>query len=315
MTARRVGILLFILAVVAPCLGIDNGAVLTAAEYRADLDRVLSATEHLETPGPQIPELVSSLPSAWRVHTDRGNFDVSTEWLRNNLGQLEKKYDGDLVSKIRDRLASQRADLEAYQENRHDDSEQRALVTRILDRSEIGSIHGPTWSDRLKQRLVQFLIRLLGRAITSSMVSNIGKYFVYALMAIAFLALSYWVFKSIRNSARVESILPESLPVSAREWTVWLAEAREAAQRGNWRDAIHLAYWAGISLLESQGVWRPDSARTPREYLRLMSSANEHRPTLTALTRKFELVWYGGQPADAQAFSQTLAELEKLGCR
>jgi hypothetical protein len=105
------------------------------------------------------------------------------------------------------------------------------------------------------------------------------------------------------------------MPVSARGWRIWLAEARAAAQSGNWRDAVHLAYWAGISLLETQGAWRPDSARTPREYLRLIPEANPHRPTLSSLTRKFELVWYGGQPADEQVFAQTLEELEKLGCR
>jgi hypothetical protein len=259
--------------------------------------------------------LINSLPLAWHVNTDRGSFDISTEWLRADLEQLEKEYDRDLVNQIRDRLTSQRADLNAFLQNSHDDSAQRALAGRILNRSEFSNIHGPTWSDRLKQRFIEFLIRLLGKAITFSMISNIGKYLVYALMTVAFLALAYWVIKSVRNSAKVETIFPESLPISAREWPVWLAEAREAAQRRNWRDAIHLAYWAGISLLESQGVWRPDSARTPREYLRLMPSANEHRPTLAALTRKFELVWYGGQEADGHTFSQTLADLEKLGCR
>jgi hypothetical protein len=134
-------------------------------------------------------------------------------------------------------------------------------------------------------------------------------------MILAFLALTYWVYRSIRTTAKVETILPEPLPVSAREWRVWLADAREAARLGNWQDAIHLAYWAGISFLESQGVWRPDVARTPREYLRLMPTANEHRPVLAALTNKFERVWYAGQAADSQAFSQTLEELEKLGCR
>jgi|SRR5215470_10867324 len=315
MSASRLATLLLALAVAGPCLGADNATVRTAAEYRAELDRVLSATEHLDTPGPQIPELINSLPTSWHVSTGQGSFDVSTEWLRENLGQLEKKFDPDVVKTIRDRLGSQRTDLDAYLENPSDDSEQRAVAARILGQSEFSDVHGPTWSDRLKRRFIEFLIRLLGKAITSSMISNVGKYFIYGLMLIAFLALVYWVYKSVRTSAQVETIFPESLPISAREWTVWLAEAREAAQNGNWRDAIHLAYWAGISLLESQGVWRPDSARTPREYLRLMPSTNTQHPTLAALTRQFELVWYGGQEADSQAFSNTLAELEKLGCR
>jgi hypothetical protein len=314
MIKSRTCILLMALIVVVPCLGVSSPADLTPDQYRAELDHLLVVTDQLDQPGAQIPELINHLPSAWRVGTDRGTFEVSTEWLRDGLGELERTYDQALVNKIRDRLTHQHADLDAYQNNPNDISRQRAMMAGILSRPEFQDLHGPTWIDRLKQRFIQFLIRLFGRAITSSVFSNVGRYFVYGVMVVAFLALAYWVYRSIRTTAKVETILPESLPVSAREWRVWLADAREAAQHGNWRDAIHLAYWAGISFLESQGVWRPDSARTPREYLRLMPSANEHRPVLAELTRKFELVWYAGQPADAQAFSQTLEELEKLGC-
>jgi hypothetical protein len=94
-----------------------------------------------------------------------------------------------------------------------------------------------------------------------------------------------------------------------------MQEARLAAEGGNWRDAIHLGYWCGISFLEAQELWRPDTARTPREYLRLLPSASEHRKTLGTLTRTFELVWYGTQEADENAFSEALAQLEKLGCQ
>jgi len=313
MIKSRTCILRMALIVVLPCLAVSPAA-LTPDQYRAELDHLLVLTDQLDQPGAPIPELINRLPSAWRVGTDRGTFEVSTEWLRDDLAELEHTYDQALVNKIRDRLTHQRSDLDAYQKSPNDISRQRAIITAILSRPEFQDLHGPTWIDRLQQRFIQFLIRLFGRAITSSIFSNVGKFFVYGLMLVAFLALAYWVYRSIRTTAKVETILPGSLPVSAREWRVWLADAREAAQHGNWRDAIRLAYWAGISFLESQGVWRPDSARTPREYLRLMPTANQHRPVLAELTRKFELVWYAGQPADAQAFSQTLEELEKLGC-
>jgi len=113
----------------------------------------------------------------------------------------------------------------------------------------------------------------------------------------------------------VEAIVPLSLSVSSKGWKVWMKEARLAAEGGNWRDAIHLGYWCGISFLEAQELWWPDTARTPREYLRLLPSASEQRETLGTLTRTFELVWYGTQEADANAFSETLAQLEKLGCQ
>jgi hypothetical protein len=62
-------------------------------------------------------------------------------------------------------------------------------------------------------------------------------------------------------------------------------------------------------------MWPPDRARTPREYLRLLPWSSGYQPALTALTRDFEVVWYGKQEADAQAFSRALERLEQLGCR
>jgi hypothetical protein len=122
------------------------------------------------------------------------------------------------------------------------------------------------------------------------------------------------MYRSLRDGTRLETIMPVAMPVSAKEWPIWMSEARAAASRGEWRDAIHLAYWGGISFLEAGGAWRPDLARTPREYLRLLPATSAQHPTLHALTVRLEGVWYGMQTASADGFEQTLAELERLGC-
>ena len=159
------------------------------------------------------------------------------------------------------------------------------------------------------------MFRFLRRLFRASAIPAVGKYFVYALIGIAGLALLYLVYRSIFSEQEFEEVVPRDLPISAKEWTIWLSEARTAAARGDWRDAIHLAYWAGISFLEREGFWKPDRARTPREYLRLMSAQSEQRETLSVLTRIFELTWYAKRGASEQTFSQTLEQLEKLGCR
>jgi hypothetical protein len=162
---------------------------------------------------------------------------------------------------------------------------------------------------------VDALINLLRRLFRSTAIPTISKFVVYALMGIALLALVFIADRAIWRDRSAQEIVPRDLPVSAKEWTIWLTEARAAAAKGEWREAIHLAYWAGISFLERQGLWKPDRARTPREYLRLLSGSSEHRDTLTALTRIFELAWYAKREASERTFSQTLTELEKLGCR
>jgi len=66
--------------------------------------------------------------------------------------------------------------------------------------------------------------------------------------------------------------------------------------------------------LEHQGTWKPDRARTPREYLNLMVAASEQREALAALTQIFELAWYAKRKADAGIFAQMMQALERLGC-
>jgi len=147
------------------------------------------------------------------------------------------------------------------------------------------------------------------------MVPTLSDILVYVLVAFGVIVLALWAYRSLAVEARTQSIVPEHVAVSARAWQIWFADAQKAAARGDWREAIHLAYWSGVSFLEARGAWAPDRARTPREYLRLLASSSEHRPALTALTKNFELVWYGTDAADASRFGEALANLEALGCR
>jgi hypothetical protein len=93
---------------------------------------------------------------------------------------------------------------------------------------------------------------------------------------------------------------------SAREWQLWLKDAQGAAGNGAWREAIHSVYWASISRLESARLWPADRARTPREYLGLLSGSDPRQSALMALTRSFERTWYGGRSADAAEFNAAL---------
>ncbi|HEV2134410.1 MAG TPA: DUF4129 domain-containing protein [Terracidiphilus sp.] len=94
-----------------------------------------------------------------------------------------------------------------------------------------------------------------------------------------------------------ESIGPAPQAPSARDWQLWIEDARRAAAGGLWRDAIHCVYWAAISHLETRRLWPADRARTPREYLALMAGEDPRRAGLAALTGSFERTWYGGRPA------------------
>ncbi len=287
---------------------------LTVSEYIAELDGLASTAKQLAHPE-EVPKLLNNIPPAWRIQTAQRTFEVRSEWLRQDLNDWQRRPSQEIRDRIFARLQILRSEAASFQGSPRDVSQKRLLLNGILAGREFQNIHGPTWLDRFKQRVLELLLKLLGRVFQSSAIPMIGNVVVYGLMALALLAVAYWMYRTIRNNAGLETILPHPLPVSSRGWKLWMTEARLAADGGNWRDAIHLAYWCGISCLEAQGLWRPDTARTPREYLRLLPSSSEHRETLGTLTRTFELVWYGTQEADANAFSETLAQLEKLGCQ
>jgi len=301
-------------AIAEPAPAPPQTGALTVSEYIAELDGLASTARQLAHPE-DVPRVLNGIPPVWRIQTAQQAFEVRSEWLRQELNDWQKKPSHEVQDRIVARLHALRSEAASFQDSPRDVSQKRVLLNGILAGREFQNIHGPSWLDRFKQRVAELLIKLLGRVFKSSAIPTIGNVVVYGLMAVALLAVVYWMYRTIRNNAGVEAIAPLSLSVSSKGWKAWMKEARLAADGGNWRDAIHLGYWCGISFLEAQELWRPDTARTPREYLRLLPSASEHRQTLGTLTRTFELVWYGTQEADENAFSETLAQLEKLGCQ
>lgn len=315
MTARRTHILAWLLAAGIFCRA-DSGPAseLTAAEYRAELDQLLVATQELDSSARPVPATLKDLPPSWRVHAGQQDFEISAEGLRRDVSEFEKEGNAATAIAIRSRIQNLRDDLDGFEASPPDVSSTRKHLAAILARPEFRNVHGPTFFNRLAQRLLAAILRWLELLFTSSAIPTISKIFVYGLIGLAVLTLGYFAYRQIKSASARENVVPTELPVSARNWALWLAEAQAAAKQHNWREAIHLAYWAGISFLECQGTWRPDRARTPREYLRLLPTASEHRETLQELTRIFELTWYAKRRADAGVFNQTMQALERLGC-
>jgi hypothetical protein len=320
MTARPIYILAGILIAWLTLAGVvcraDSGVhnQLTTAEYRSELDRLLAATQGLDSSGRTLPPILQDLPSSWRVHGEQQDFEISAEGLRRDIRRFKAEENVSTASAIRSRIQDLRNDLDGYEKPPGDVSISRERLAALLARPEFRNVRGPTFLDRIAQRLAAIIISLLELLFRSSAIPTISKFMVYGLIGLAVLTLAFLAYRQIMSSSARESVVPTDIPISARDWALWLADARAAAAQSKWREAIHLAYWAGISFLERQGTWRPDRARTPREYLRLLSNSSEHRETLAALTRIFELTWYAKREADSGVFAQTIQALEKLGC-
>ncbi len=287
---------------------------LTLSEYVQALNSSLASLRTLKADPQKADETIRNLPPAWQVEVDGRIFQVSTETVRQELGTYRGKHEDAALDRAQRHLELLRDQASASEESPPDISSQHLALNNILSRREFRNVRGQSWVDHLKQRINDFLFKWIGRAISASAIPVISDIVVYGLIVIAVLALAYWMYRSLRESARLETIMPVAVPVSAKKWPIWMAEARAAAARAEWRDAIHLAYWGGISFLEIQGAWSPDVARTPREYLRLLPAASPHQTALRPLTLRLESVWYGMRVADEEGFRQAVAELERLGC-
>ena len=284
-------------------------------EYLAELDRLTTLANGAPEDHQAAHEAIADLRGGWEVQADGELFTINTAWLTDQFEKLEKNPTPQVRDEIIERLKALKDDAQGFQQAPADTTAAHARLTQILARREFHRVHGETWWDRLKFRIQMWIYRLLSRFFGSSSAPTVGRFFVWTLVGLAVLALAYFIFRTLRENARLETIMPEVLPVSAKQWRVWMKEARAAAAKGLWRDAVHLAYWAGISFLEENGMWRPDSARTPREYLRLLPAGSEHRNALSTLTRRLEVTWYGNEAAGPDTFQETVSNLEKLGCR
>jgi len=205
---------------------------LSISEYITALDHLASTVKQLAKPE-DLPDLLNSIPPVWRIQTEQRTFEVSSEWLRHDLSEWQKKPSQEIQERIFVRLQTIRSEAASFQAPPADVSAKRARLNGILAAPEFQNIHGPTWLDRLKQRASLLLIKLLSRVFRSSAIPTISNFIVYGLIGLAMLVLTYWIYRTIRNSADLETIFPNALPVSNKEWQIWIAEARAAADAGD----------------------------------------------------------------------------------
>jgi hypothetical protein len=195
-------------------------------------------------------------------------------------------------------------------------ADQRKSLDAILARREYKGVTRVTVRERilewLENLLDKILMRIAGVGARAPWIAQLLRGLLLAGICVALV----WFLLRLERNARVRLVPDvEGGPAtpSAREWQLWLKDAQAAAAGGAWREAIHSVYWASIARLESGRLWPADRARTPREYLGLLSGTDPRKPMLTALTRSFERTWYGGREAGAADFNAAMQLAAELG--
>jgi Domain of unknown function (DUF4129) len=302
-----------------PSFAAGDDAVLSLVEYKARLEQYSAEIQKISEHPEHAVDFYGDSPSTFQVRTQAGDITVSMEFLHKELEKYLKATPPSkttVLSQLADRIKALRAEADTFEQARDGDPATRERLNRILSAREFGRVHGPgvleLWWDRGRAWLGEKLDKIFP---TASDLDQWGQIFVWIMIAIVMSIAAVWLYRQSRERMldRPREIVP--FVPSARNWRSWLAEARERAGHEEWREAIRLGFWAGVSCLESEGVWRPDKARTPREYLNAIPAANQTKPSFAAVTRTFEASWYGGRPTSAPDFERFVAELEKLGCR
>jgi len=179
---------------------------------------------------------------------------------------------------------------------------ERATMAQVLAGRDFRDLAQPSVRDSMLEKANNWLNHLIQNVTKWRARSAwVGRVVVWGFILAVCIAL-IWTLLQLERRWRVR-LAPEkrrpaaSTAPSARSWQLWLEDARRAASAGLWREAVHFLYWACIARLEARRLWPADRARTPREYLALVPVADPRHAGLSALTRSFERIWYGGRPA------------------
>jgi hypothetical protein len=286
-------------------------------EYIAELRTAASALDS-ESPT-TIRTFRQSLPSEWIVHMDDQLFTVKTDWLTTALFMEETRP---LSNPERRRQARQH--LNGLLESAEalltppagaELAQAQARADRILRGRAFQGSHELSWLDKIKARVYAWISRqlekLFGRMGISTSVGNAIAWTVVTLMAIL---LTFWIVRPMLAAAARPDLDLHGAAPAGHDWRYWANEARSAAGRGEYRAAIHAAYWTAVAQLEENHLLPGDRSRTPRESLRLLEQGSEAYAPMEHLTRRFELTWYGYRAATSADWNDAVKQLETLEC-
>lgn len=312
-----------------------NDPTLTVAQYEAELDRLSSAVSRLADHPDEIRALRESLPSGWVVAAEGAQFEISCEWIVGSLKDMEenlterKKRSAELAGQIR-KMRSEAEKVSGTAQS-VDEASARGKLQQILSGREYQSVRSQSWLGRMVDKVERWIDWILEHTVGRLVESGPARTLIFWMLVIGvFLIIAVWVVRILMRMARSESLRVEGVFPPGKNWRDWAHQALSEARHGDYRSALHSAYWAGVYKLGDLGAWQIDSARTPREYLGLLTNyptsimsfpAPESHPTvgrlaaLTSLTRSMEAAWYGYLPATEKDFEAAIENLETLGCK
>jgi Domain of unknown function (DUF4129) len=289
-----------------------DASALDLQSYQQELKQIEDAAKD-----PQKIETVrKGLPDAWTVKNSDQTYSVPTKEISEALRQIQSDPKKATLAQLELRLKfmRQQADELAGASEGTNLAQAQDKLNAVLNRSEFREATGPSAWDVIRARInrwiLEHVIRLLNWLHIGRKTGNaIGWGVLFLAVVLVFSVVYRWLTKSTKAAEFRAEVEPRGS--DTRHWT---QEALMAAERGDFREAIHCAYWASIARLEDVRILPQDRARTPRESLQLLDQHPKEQGVLQSVTRSFELIWYGYRPVSATDWAGTKEQLEKMGC-
>jgi hypothetical protein len=300
--------------------------VYDAQSFSEELDRLDAALDTARGSAGLLHSYHESLPKAWAVTIGGQRYDVPTDPLTSRIRKAEsapelRRQQVDQAKEFLKALAGEAALLAVQPPPPMNSAE--AKLDAILARPEYSRVRQQSWWDRIRERIGEILLdawdRLFGHLGSPA---SLGRALLWLGICGAALLIAWWIFRLWFRAARMDELAVQAAAIPLRSWQEWVFASREASARGDYRLAIHCAYWAGIARLQDLGALSPDRAKTPREFLRALTQSKlvlpetlaSRQQALSLLTSRLEKTWYGYSTATEPEFRDCLIQLETLGC-
>jgi len=291
----------------------SSPAELDLQSYKGELTRIEESSKNTQN----LRELRRSLPDFWTVRANKRVYQVPTKEISDALLDIEHHPKNTAVpEQLGARLRSMRqhaTDLELPSSG-PTAGEAEAKLKKILDLGEFKEAVGPSSWELFKARMNRWIFEHVVRLLQLLHISQkTGNWIAWGVIFLAVIWLFYVIYGWLTKGSGTVQFRAEGEPMMS-DARHWVQEALAAANRSDFREAVHCAYWASVARLEDIRILPRDRARTPRESLRLLEQHPREQTGLQAMTRSFELIWYGYRPASATDWAGAKEQLEKMGC-
>jgi hypothetical protein len=194
---------------------------------------------------------------------------------------------------------------------------QLATLQEILARSEFQAAEGRSLLDRLLDpirawvrwslaQVWEFLARLFGPAMDAGGSTIVLGSVVVGLLIV--LGTGIVLYRLSKGTVSENAALAVASILRPPRATDELARAWEAAEAGQFRQAIHHQYRAVLLRLDERDYLSLDHALTNRELLPRLTGAPELAASFSELVARFDRLWYGQTDCSPDEYAE-LAQL------